>query len=541
MNRARQIVAVLVGVLHCIGCERESAPYDPRPDRALELVIADTTSGPVAGFETEGDLDVFLGIPYAEPPVGDLRFAPPRPVTHWAHVRPAFRFGPTCPQMEDEFEPASLLHQDEDCLSLNIWTPGLDSKKRPVVVYIHGGGFIEGGSGDPLYDGEHLARRGDIVVASLNYRVAALGFLSLDSFGPEFSGSGNLALQDQTAALVWIESNIDRFGGDPDRITIMGESAGSTSVLFHMISPASKGLFQRAIAQSGAVNLARTPEQAAKITERFMELAGVRDVAGLRALSARRIVELEKKLLDDAGFEADLVFAPVLDGIVVPTDPWRALEEGAAAGIPLLHGTNLDEYRYWLLYFAWLEYIPTAWALARAPSVQEQLGPRLDDVIEHYRHTLPNPGLSGVTFALVSDLMFRAPHLRVSDLQSRHAPVWMYRFDWKSKVSNGLGACHAIELPFVFRTFDSPTSDQIVGPNPPMALSDAMMDAWIRFIRTGNPGRAGASTWPAYDTGRRATLIFDEAIALRDDPDATTRRLHDGIPDRTPAGGTALD
>lgn len=529
MKRLQRIVVISAWLVVCVACAGGRAPFDPQPDRTRKLVVVDTTKGPVAGFEAGDGLSAFLGIPYAEPPVGDLRFAPPRPVASWTHVRPAYRFGPTCPQIEDEYEPASLLYQDEDCLSLNIWTPGIDSKKRPVVVYVHGGGFIEGGSADPLYDGEHLARRGDIVVASLNYRVAALGFLFLDSFGPEFSGSGNLALQDQSAGLVWIKNNVDRFGGDPDRITIMGESAGSTSVMFHMISPGSKGLFQRAIAQSGAVNLARTPEQAAKITKRFMELAGVENVAELRALSARRIVELEKELVDDAGFEADIVFAPVLDEVVTPADPLGAFEKGAAAGIPLLNGTNLDEYRYWLLYFASLEYVPTAWVLARAPSVLEDLGPALGSVIDHYRSSLPHPGISGVTFALVSDLMFRAPHLRVSDLQSRHAPVWMYRFDWKSRASANLGACHAIELPFVFRTFDSATSDQIVGPSPPMALSDSMMDAWIRFIRTGSPVRVAATPWPSYETERRDTMIFDEQSALRNDPDAAVRLLYDGI------------
>ncbi len=443
MKRLRRGVAVFSVLVLLVSCARTTAPFDPQPDRARKLVVVETTTGRVAGFEAESGLHVFLGIPYAEPPVGNLRFAPPRPVERWTHVRPAYRFGPTCPQMEDEYEPASLLHQDEDCLSVNIWTPGADPEKRPVVVYIHGGGFIEGGSGDPLYDGQHLARRGDIVVASLNYRVAALGFLFLDDVGPEFSGSGNLALQDQTAGLTWIKNNIERFGGDPDQVTIMGESAGSTSVMFHMISPGSRGLFHQAIAQSGAINLSRTREQAAKVTQRFMALAGVEDVSGLRALPAPTIVELEKTLLDDVGFEADIVFSPVLDGVVTPVDPFQAFEDGAAAGVPLLHGTNLDEFRY----------------------------------------------------------------------------------------------CHAIELPFVFRTFDSPTSDQIVGPNPPLELSDAMMDAWIRFIRTGNPDPTGASSWRAYEPEHRTTRIFDAEPAQRDDPDKDARQLYESIlygrPDET--------
>jgi len=529
VKRVLGMAAVCVPLLLCVSCPHRTAPFDPQPDRARKLVVADTSSGKVAGYEAPGGLKVFLGIPYAEPPVGPLRFAPPQPAASWAHVRPAYRFGPTCPQMKDEYEPASLLHQDEDCLSLNIWTPGLDAEKRPVVVYIHGGGFIEGGSGDPLYNGEHLARRGDMVVASLNYRVAALGFLYLDEFGPEFAGSGNLALQDQAAGLAWIRNNVERFGGDPDQITLMGESAGSVSVMFHMMSPGSRGLFRRAIAQSGTVNLSRTPAQAAKTTQRFLELAGVRDVDGLRALSAARIVELEKEILDEAGFEADLVFSPVLDGVTVPADPVRAFQEGAAAGIALLNGTNLDEYRYWLLYFSTLKYIPTGVVVALAPTVGERLGPSLDAAVDHYRRTLPRPGISGATFALVTDMMFRIPHIRVSDLQSRHAPVWMYRFDWPSRASADLGACHAIELPFVFRTFDSPTSDQIVGPDPPLGLSDDMMDAWIGFARTGDPGHAGMPEWPVYETGRRATMILGEEPGVRADPDKASRLFYEEI------------
>lgn len=530
-RRSNAALALIVAVL-VMACSKADAPFNPQPDRLRELVVVRTTDGPVAG-KTENGLEIFLGIPYAAPPVGVLRFAPPGPVKQWKYVKPAWLYGPTCPQLPDEFEPASLLHQDEDCLSLNIWTPGAGAGKRPVLVYIHGGGFIVGGSGDPLYNGEHLARRGGIVVASLNYRVAALGFLALDEFGAEFAGSGNLALQDQIAALRWIKKNIARFGGDPENITLMGESAGSTSVMLLMISPRVRGLFKKVIAHSGALNLTRSKELAARYTARFLELAGVKDVEGLRALPVSRLVELEKKFLDEAGFEADLAFAPVRDGIFVPADPVKALREGAAAGIPLLNGTNLDEYRYWLLYYPYLKYIPVGMVLSRAPRVRAALGDGERAILDHYRKTLPNPGLSGVTFALAGDMMFRVPHLRVSDIQSTHAPVYMYRFDWQSRVSKDLGACHAIELPFVFRTFDSPTAGQIVGANPPMGLSDLMMDYWIAFIRTGSPAGGGLPHWPVYDTARRATMVFNAGSAVRYDPDsaARARQLYKELPD----------
>jgi len=529
MKNITAVAGMVIVLVLLLSCGHRDVPFNPQPERGRKLVVVTTTNGPIAGFKTENGLDVFLGIPYAEPPVGRLRFASPRPVSSWTYVRPAWHFGPTCPQIQDEFEPASLLYQDEDCLSLNIWSPGVDARKRPVLVYIHGGGFIEGGTGDPLYNGEHLARRGSIVVVSINYRVAALGFLALDSFGAEFAGSGNLALQDQIAGLTWVRNNIARFGGDPKNITIMGESAGSACVMFHMVSPRARGLFQKAIAHSGAINLARTKKQAAQYTRQFMKLTGARDVTELRMISAERLVALEKKFLDEAGFEADLVFSPVKDGIFVPIEPMKAFKEGAAAGIPLLNGTNNDEYRYWLLYFPYLKYIPARLVISYAPSVKAGLGDGLDRILDHYRRTLPNPVFRGVIFALANDMMFRVPHIRVSDMQSTHAPVWMYRFDWRSMVSDDLGACHAIELPFVFRTFDSPTRWQIVGSDPPMDLSDLMMDTWIAFIRTGSPNGRGLPVWPAFKTANRATMIFNTESEVRNNPDGGALQLYEGL------------
>jgi para-nitrobenzyl esterase len=497
------------------GCAHAPRPANPQPARARRLVVAATAQGPVAGVRTAGGLNAFLGIPYAAPPVGELRFAPPAPVTAWTYVRPADRFAPTCPQAQDEFEPASLLYQDEDCLALNVWTPGADAARRPVVVYIHGGGFLEGGSSDPLYDGEQLAKRGGIVVVSLNYRVGAFGFLT-----------GNVGLRDQIAALRWVRENVAGFGGDPDNVTIMGESAGSASVMFLMLAPQAKGLFRRAIAESGAINIRRTPAQAAHYARLLVAKAGAKSVEELRALPMRRLLDAQLALIADVGFEADLLFAPVADGGVVPADPERAFADGAAAGIAFLNGTNADEYRYWSLYFPYFDWVPPGLVLASAPEVKKTLGTRADAILDHYRSR--HSGWGDVTFALVNDLMFRVPHLRVADAQSRHAPVFMYRFDWRSHADGDLGACHAIELPFVFRTFDSPTSGQIVGPNPPLALSDAMMDAWLGFIRTGDPAHAGLA-WPAYETGRRATLVWDDTVRVQDDPDGAARHLYEGI------------
>ena len=415
MKLTKQLL-VMISLLTLFTSNVQATPFNPQVDRARRFVMAQTTQGQVAGFHAENGLDIFLGIPYAEPPIGRLRFAPPQPVAKWEYVRPAYLFGPSCPQLQDKSEPSSMLYQDEDCLSLNIWTPGVDSKKRPVMVYIHGGGFVEGGSGDPLYNGARLAKRGDIVVTSVNYRVAALGGLALDSYGQEFAGSGNLNLQDQIAGLTWIKNNIAQFGGDPDNITIMGESAGGASVMFLMISPKAKGLFQKAIAESGTTTFSRTKEQAAKYTKRFMELAGVKNVDGLRKLSLSKILELEMKLMEKDPYEADWIFAPVMDDIIVPANPFRAFEEGAAAKIPLLNGTTYDEYRYWQSFFPSLKDVPTKKLLSSAPDIWGKLGSKLDTISDYYRKKLPGSGYGGVNFALATDIIFKIPHIQISDL-----------------------------------------------------------------------------------------------------------------------------
>jgi len=248
------------------------------------LIVA-TASGKVEGIQTKNGVLAFLGIPFAQPPKGDLRFAPPVEVTPWDGVRAATKSGPAAPQPADASDPASQYAQDEDCLNLEIWTPGIDGRKRPVLVFIHGGAFMVGRSGDPIYDGANISKRGDIVFASINYRLGALGFLFLEDFGAEYQGSGSNGIRDQVLALRWLKNNIARFGGAPDNITIMGESAGAMSVFALMGLPQAKGLFQKAIPESAPISWFRTRKEATDLTKQFMEIAGVADVPALRKLS----------------------------------------------------------------------------------------------------------------------------------------------------------------------------------------------------------------------------------------------------------------
>jgi len=510
-------------------CTHKPLAVIPQSGVGKSPVLAQTTHGKVQGFEDETGLKVFLGIPYAKPPVGNRRFAPPEDANKWDGVRQAIEFSPSCPQIRDEFESASLLRQSEDCLSLNIWTPGIDDKKRPVIIFIHGGGFTNGGSSDPLYNGRHISRRGDLVYTSINYRVGALGFLFLDDYGKEFAGTGNNAIRDQLMAIKWIKNNIANFGGDPDNMTVMGESAGSVCSLVLMGLPQAKGLFSKVIAESGALNLVRSREQAKTCTSDFMKFAGVRDVAGLRRLKAEQIIKATKRHADSAWFQADLLYAPVIDLEVISEDPLDAIVKGAASGITLLTGMTLDEYRYWINYSWMLKYAPLRVIPHLAPEVRKKIQGHEEEVFDFYEKTFPKAGMADNTFEFVTDMMFFIPHIQTAEAQSKHAKVYMYRFDWKSQAQEYLGACHVIELPFILKTFDAPKRYQIVGLDPPMLLSDAIQDAWITFARSGAPNIKNLPDWPSYDEKYRSTMIFNTESRVEQDPEKNTRLFFKGI------------
>ena len=516
-------------------CLMLAAPTNAAAGQGDKPVVA-TASGKVEGIQTKNGVLAFLGIPFAQPPKGDLRFAPPVEVVPWEGVRDAAHAGPSAPQPLDDFEPSSKFVQDEDCLSLDIWTPGADGRKRPVIVYIHGGAYVGGGSNDPEYDGANISKRGDIVFASINYRLGMLGFLDLEDIGAEFQGSGSNGIRDQVMALRWLKNNIARFGGDPDNITIMGESAGGQSVFVLMGLPQAKGLFQKAISESGPLNSFRTKEEAADLTKQFMKRANVTDIAGLRKLKPAEIIDAQVRLASDVGALAPRMCAPVIDRTVIPKDPLAAIQDGAAAGIALLNGTVHDEYCYWIGYFPWLQTKPLSQFLAENPWGARNLGDRKQEVVDFYSKRNPTPGpdkSSGSSaVAFVTDEQFLISHIKASEAQAKHAKVWMYRFDWKSQVPNKeyLNACHGIELPFVLNTFTRELADEIVGPNPPMALSDTMQDAWISFARTGDPNHKGLPEWPAYEPAHRATMIFDTKSKAVEDPDPEIRQLFKDIP-----------
>jgi para-nitrobenzyl esterase len=494
--------------------------------------VVETSYGKVEGVR-QGAVTVWKGIPYAKAPVGPLRFRPPQPPEPWAGVRAAAEFGPGCPQPPapaGSILPRREFAQSEDCLSLNVWSPAADGAARPVMVWIHGGAFTGGTGQSPSYDGASFAERGDLVAVTINYRLGFLGFLHLADVGGEaYAASGNSGILDQIAALEWVHDNIAAFGGDPARVTIFGESAGGMAVGTLMGAPAAQGLFQRAIPQSGAAHNAFSREHAAQIAEEALNELGIgRDnLQALAELPVEKLLAAQIKLtLANAG--RGLVCQPVVDGVVLKQRAIDAIAAGSAAGVATLVGSNRDENRLFTAMDPRMAEVPALERRAAAGLGQETAA-RLAD---GYQAANPSASREAVLNDVLTDSVFRIPAVRLAERQAEQdAPVWLYRFDWRTPLLDGkLGACHALEIPFVFNTLDEPGIGALTGDSPArQRLADVMHDSWIAFARGGDPSTPALPAWPAYDATRRATMIFDEECRVEDDPQGAERRLWEGV------------
>jgi para-nitrobenzyl esterase len=429
------------------------------------MIETNTTSGQVRGAVAGSGVVVFKGIPYAAPPVDERRFRPSQPPQCWEAVRDCTGFGPVCPQVllsgadavTTCFESSGVI--DEDCLFLNVWTPAVDDARRPTMVFIPGGGFRSGSGSAPGYDGTAFARDG-VVFVTLNYRLHALGFLALDGLFDDSEGSGNLGILDQIASLSWVRDNIAAFGGDPDNVTVFGESAGAMSIGTLLPSPAADGLFRRAILESGAARHNLTPAAARRVAERTLELLEVPpgDWQALRSVPVDRIVAaadqvgLEgRRLLGDEAALA-MAYLPVVNGSTRDRLPIEAVRDGAARGIGLIIGVNAEEHRLFI------------WGFGPDAGMPP---PRIDryfassdhtpsDVLAVYAERRPGGDELDLLVDVQGDQMFGIPAVRLAEAASAHDPdVWMYRFSWPTPVRDGvLGACHALELLFVFDNLD---------------------------------------------------------------------------------------
>ena len=498
----------------------------------------ETRWGTVRGAR-EGGLQVFRGIPYARPPLGDLRFRAPRTPLPWSGERDATRFGPSAPQnpLLLPLPGMDVGPVDEDCLYLNVWTPGADDLRRPVMVWIHGGGFVIGSGSQTLYDGAALARRGDVVVVTLNYRLGPLGFLHLRDLCPDLEGAvANAGLRDQVAALEWVRDHIESFGGDPGRVTVFGESAGGMSVGTLLGMPSARGLFHRAIAQSGAGHNFHTRETATEVARSFLDelgLAPARAAGTLRELPVGRLLDTQQQTLLKLGRSRGLLpFQPGVDGDSLPAQPLAAVRGGAVADVPLLTGTTRDEWRLFAFIDADVLHQDAAGVAAR---LAERL-PDLDaeELLATYRQARQGRagvGPSDLFFAVETDRVFRIPALRLAEAQCTHQrSTFLYRFDWESPGLGGaLGACHAIELPFVFGNLGLEGIAGFAGSGPQAeTLAGRVMDAWIAFARSGDPNHAGLPDWLPYEPGTRPTLILGPECRLERDPDAAEREFWEG-------------
>ena len=485
--------------------------------------------GSLRGVEQMGT-HAFLGIPFAAPPIDALRFEPPQPALPWRGIRECAAHGPAPPQARDglSLEIGLLAEhpQSEDCLTVNVWRPAAPAREpRAVMVWLHGGAFASGTAAGPAYQGAALAARGDVIVVTLNYRVGALGFLHLGG------GRANLGLQDQIAALRFVQREIAAFGGDPQRVTVFGESAGAGSIVALLAMPAARGLFQRAIVQSAAPRGQLGADEASARTKQLAERLGgdASDLAWWRSLAPKRIVEAQAQLVEPGPRRIGMFFAPVVDGDTLPEWPLRAIAAGCARDVALVIGTTAHEMRLFQL----SDRFATPPASALAPFVASKLGGPRERCVAAAERILASYASEPAAerfFALETDASLFAPSAQLAAAHARVQPdTWMYRFTWASPLRGGaLGACHALDVPFALGNWaNTPALRAFAGDDAGAErVAHATLDAWSVFARTGDPAHASLGcAWPRYEGAQRATLELGDPCRIVLAPNEERRRL----------------
>jgi len=485
------------------------------------------TSGPVTGSAAEG-VRVYKGIPYAAPPVGELRWQAPQPPAPWTQPRRCLAYGPSCPQADSPLDrDKETLNQSEDCLYLNVWSPAQDTgEKLPVMVWIHGGGLVQGSGSKPLYDGVSLARHG-VVLVTINYRLGAFGFFT----HPDLGQAGNWGLLDQIAALQWVRDNIAQVGGDAGNVTIFGESAGALSVHILMASPMARGLFHRAIAESGAApSRTITLAKSQALWQKKAADLGVTDwahgLAALRQKSAADIVKMSGQVGSLPGKSGTEMLC--LEGQVLAENPAATFAAGHEAPVPFLVGSNADE--------------GTLFTRTAAPKtvrgygfvVRRMFGEYADEVLRLYP-AATDADVKGAFSAALGDVSFTANARRSARWHAAAGhPTWRYFFSYRppATAATGMGATHGIEIPFVFgnltATLSAPEARQ---------LGDAMAAYWTAFARNGKPEAEGLPAWDAYGAARDNVLVFDRTIGPQEHLRAEQCDLWDKVMERFSRGG----
>jgi len=508
--------------------------------------VVSTMAGKVVGYVRNG-ICTFKGIPYAESTEGPNRFMPPVKLNSWNGVRSSRQYGHVAPQAARtgwaNDEEAFMFSWDdgiqgEDCLRLNVWTTGVnDQRKRPVMVWLHGGGFAAG-SGQELkaYDGENLARRGDAVVVSLNHRLNVLGYLDLSQYGDQYASSANVGMLDIVVALQWVRDNIAAFGGDPNSVMIFGQSGGGAKVSMLMAMPSAKGLFHRAIVESGSLLRAGTQQRSRELAAYFIAELGLTQatIQQLQSMPYDRLLQAGNKVLKERNPRpsggvpnfrrmAELMgFGPVVDGKIVPAHPFDPVASSLSADVPMIIGSTLNEF-VTALNHPELEAMTTAELEAKVGSVY---GERTSQVIAAFRQRTPNAGAFDL-WSHISAGSVRTNALLQAKAKAAlgKAPAFVYWFTWLTPVLNGRPrAFHCAELPFVFDNTDR--CENMTGGGPQArALGQLMSDAWINFARSGDPNHGSMPKWLPYDEVHKATMIFDNKSMLVNAPDAAEQAV----------------
>jgi para-nitrobenzyl esterase len=507
---------------------------------AQSAPVVETAAGKVRGFAKD-KVYGFRGVPYGASTAGAGRFMPPAKPKPWTGVKDCIELGGRSPQVMPGIEPPEVLATDrkealsEDCLVLNVWSQGLTGK-RPVMVWLHGGGFVGGSAGFSIYDGANLARKRDVVVVGVNHRLNAFGYLYLAEIGgAKYAQSSNVGQMDIVAALEWVRDNIAKFGGDPGNVTIFGQSGGGAKVSTLLAMPSAKGLFHRAIVQSGAALRGTPKDMATQSAVAFLAALG---------LKPNQVDELQKMPMDKviAGLRgpAGAAFGPVVDGKTLPSHPFDPTAPEASATVPLLLGSTEDEMGF----FAGGPLFPYSLDPIDDAALKQNLKKflRADDadtakVIGIYKKTHQNISDIDVFLRATADVGVRSSVLTQADLKTAQgkAPAYVYYFSWRSPVREGkMKAYHTLEIPFVFENVDEAKTMTGTGQDR-YALQDKMSEAWTNFARTGNPSGKGVGNWPAYNTSQRPTMILDNQCKVVNDPNKEERQVIASVK-RAPGG-----
>lgn len=506
------------------GCQSSETSKEQASNSKSPAEIVETASGHVQG-ENHNGVFRYLGIPYAQSIAGRNRFAPPQPVAPWTDVFQAKRFADSSPQQAADptggspvtpaFAEPEYVHPGDSCLALNVWTPEQADGSLPVMVWLHGGGWTSGSGSCKIYDGENLASRGDVVVVTINHRLGASGLTDFSRvLGGEFANSSNLGIRDIIAALEWVRDNISAFGGNPDLVTIFGESGGGWKVNTMLGVPSAKGLFQRAIVESGPLTRFLTPEEADKIATAVLEELNVspENFEALYDISFQDVLDAEAAVLSNTpmSFQAPgfpTGFWPVIDGDIIQNHVYDPKAAPSSLDVPLLIGQTGTEFSLFMLGDQ------AAYALDKA-GLEQRVGRTFGDaapqILEIYRRDFPDYDPSGLWFRIFSDYAMGALSSEIMDQRSvpEAAPVYAYRFDWLTSIADGkLYSPHTIEIPFVFDNATTEAGTVMTGGGDEVAaLAKTVSSAWVEFARTGKPAAQGLPQWPGFTKGGRESM-----------------------------------